>query len=101
VRARDLNSAGDFEIVLRPVCERSGNYAYIDDIDTTLEQPPNELAMKIIAARPIVAADSYLTLCTILREKCSVCAANNARYFGSEILASNTANIVFAENVSR
>ena len=38
VRPGDLNAAGDVELVLRPVRERSGNDADVHDVDTAFEQ---------------------------------------------------------------
>ena len=54
VRSRDLNSAGNSKVVLRPVRERRWNNANVDNVQSALEKTGYKLAMEIRSTRPII-----------------------------------------------
>src|SRR5512141_1471176 len=99
VRSRDLNSAGDVQVVLRPVCERRWDNADIDHIEAALEQTCNELTMQIGAAWPIVAANCDLAHCSPLGKKRGERTADCTGDVGGEILSGDTPDVVFAKDV--
>ena len=76
VGAGDLNSAGNIEIVLRPVSQRCRNYAYIDNVEATLQQTRNQFRVQSITTRPIVAADCNCALDVLRLKKRCISAGN-------------------------
>src|ERR1700682_5713082 len=98
VGARDLDSANDVQIVLRPVCERRRYNSDIDDVDAARQKTHDQRRVEFLPRRPIVTTHRERSLHSLLREEGCESAGDRCRYFFGEILAGNSPDVVLTKN---
>src|SRR5688572_32322083 len=100
VRASDLDPGDYVELVLRPVRNRSGHDADVDDVHSTRKKTAHQRTMEPFPARPVIPTYGERPFDPALRHERGVRTGNRRCRVFREILPGDAANVVLAKNVS-
>ena len=98
MRAGDLDSADDRQMMQRPVVERGRYDADVDHVDARCGQAVDQCVTQRRSAGAIVAPDGDRAADSVLGHVRRVCDADRARGLGGQILVDDAADVILAKN---